>query len=107
MTSYCSGFDGKRSGKRAWKSEGLGWHSRSFSDEYDVCYAADGAFVTLFHARKEEALEIIAKAFFNRRWDRLNTGSFKSLAASRFLAASIVSQAAEEAFTEFSIGALS
>jgi hypothetical protein len=82
------------------ESEGLGWHSRSFSDEFDVCYAADGAFVTLFHARKEEPLEIVAKAFFNRRWDRLDTNSFKSLAVSRFLAASIVSQAAEEAFTE-------
>ena len=106
MMSRCSGFDGKRGGKHtdaecAWNSEGLGWHSRPFSDEFDVCYAADGAFVTLFHARKEEPLEIVAKAFFNRRWDKLNASYFKSLAVSRFLAASIVSQAAEEAFTEF------
>jgi hypothetical protein len=80
------------------ESNGLGWHSRSFSDEFDMCGAPDGSFVTLFHAKTEEPLEKIARAFFGRRWADLSTDSFKTLAVSRFLAASIVGQVAEEAF---------
>ncbi|MCX7022839.1 MAG: hypothetical protein NTW26_11335 [bacterium] len=80
------------------ESDGLGWHSRSFSDEFDMCGAPGGTFVTLFHTKKEEPLEKIARAFFGRRWDDLRTDSFKSLAVSRFLAASIVGQVAEQAF---------
>jgi hypothetical protein len=71
------------------ESVGLGWHSRSFSDEYDLCGTADGAFVTLFHIKDEGPLEKIAKAFFGRKWIKLNDSSFKTLAVSRFLAASI------------------
>ena len=74
------------------ESEGLGWHSRSFSDVYDMCGTADGAFVTLFHTKKKEPLEKMDKAFFGRRWNSLDPDSFKSLAVSRFLAASIVGQ---------------
>jgi hypothetical protein len=80
------------------ESDGLGWHSRSFSDVFDMCGTTDGAFVTLFHTKKEEPLEKIAKAFFARRWDNLDTRSFKSLAVSRFVAASIVAQVAEQVF---------
>jgi len=80
------------------ESEGLGWHSRSYSDEFDMCGAPDGSFVTLFHAKTEEPLEKIARAFFSRRWADLSFDSFKTLAVSRFLAASIVGQVAEEAF---------
>ncbi|MDA1055212.1 MAG: hypothetical protein O3C40_32725 [Planctomycetota bacterium] len=80
------------------ESDGLGWHSRSFSDEFDMCGAPDGSFVTLFHAKTEEPLEKIARAFFGRRWGDLSTDSFKTLAVSRFLAASIVGQVAEKAF---------
>src|SRR4051812_4489113 len=46
------------------ETDGLGWHARSFSDEYDLCARPDGAFVTLFHAKNEEPLEKIARAFF-------------------------------------------
>jgi hypothetical protein len=79
-------------------SEGLGWHARSFADDYDVCASPDGTFVTLFHAKSEEPLEKIARAFFGRRWDRLPTGTLNTLAVSRFLAACLVSRLAEEAF---------
>jgi hypothetical protein len=85
------------------ESDGLGWHSRSFSDEYDLCGTADGEFRTLFHAKDEEPLEKIARAFFDRKWIKLNTSSFKTLAVSRFLAASIVAQVAEEAFRDVAL----
>ncbi len=85
------------------ESDGLGWHSRSFSDEFDMCGTPDGAFVTLFHTKKEEPLEKIAKAFFGRRWDSLGAYSFKSLAVSRFLAASIVAQLVEQAFRDVAL----
>jgi len=80
------------------EADGLGWHARSFSDEYDLCGKPDGTFVTLFHTKKEEPLERIAKAFFGRRWTHLRVHSFRSLAVSRFLAASIVAQVVEGAF---------
>lgn len=82
------------------ESEGLGWHSRSFSDEFDMCGTPDGAFVTLFHTKKEEPLEKIARAFFGRRWDNLSADWFRSLAVSRFLAAGVVGQVVEQAFHE-------
>lgn len=80
------------------ESEGLGWHARSWNDEFDMCGAPDGTFVTLFHTKKEEPLEKIAKAFFGRRWENLRVEAFRSLAVSRFLAASIVGEVAELAF---------
>jgi hypothetical protein len=79
-------------------SSGLGWHARSFADDYDICAARNGAFVTLFHAKTEEPLEKIARAFFGRRWSDLEAATFRTLAVSRFLAASLVSRIAEEAF---------
>ena len=82
------------------ESDGLGWHSHSLSDEFDMCGTPDGAFVTLFHRRKEEPLEKIARAFFGRRWRTLKDYSFRSLAVSRFLAASIVAQVVEQAFAD-------
>jgi hypothetical protein len=78
--------------------DGLGWHSRSFSDGFDLCGTPDGSFVTLFHAKTEEPLEKMARAFFSRRWTDIRPDSFKTLAVSRFLAAAIVGQVAEEAF---------
>jgi hypothetical protein len=83
------------------ESEGLGWHSRSFSDEFDICGTPDGTFVTVFHTEREEPLEKIARTFFSRTWDRLGSGSFRCLAVSRYLAASIVSQVVQDAFQEF------
>src|SRR5262245_34267419 len=80
------------------ESVGLGWHARSWCDEFDMCGAADGTFVTLFHTKKEEPLEKIAKAFFGRRWADIRPDSLRSLAVSRFLAASIVGQVAEQTF---------
>lgn len=81
------------------ESEGLGWHSRAFSDLFDICGTDDGSFVTLFHTKKREPLERIARAFFARRWSNLRPREFKSLAVSRFLAASIVSQVIERAYS--------
>ena len=78
--------------------EGLGWHSRSFSDDFDMCGTPDGRFVTLFHARTEEPLERMARAFFARRWKEIRDNDFRSLAVSRFLTASIASQVAMDAF---------
>jgi hypothetical protein len=78
--------------------DGLGWHSRSFSDDFDMCGTPDGSFVTLFHAKTEEPLEKMARVFFGRRWTDISTDSFKTLPVSRFLAAAIVGQVAEEAF---------
>jgi hypothetical protein len=85
------------------ESNGLGWHSRSYADEFDMCGTSDGSFVTLFHTKTEEPLERIAKAFFKRRWAALSSGTFKTLAVSRFLAASIAGEVAEEAFPAFSL----
>ena len=65
-----------------------------------MCGTSEGAFVTLFHAKKKEPLERIARAFFGRRWDSLGTQPFKNLAVSRFLAASIVGQVVTEAFPD-------
>ncbi len=85
------------------ESSGLGWHSRSYADEFDMCGAPDASFVTLFHSQKEEPLEKIAKAFFKRRWTGLSPADFKTLAVSRFLAASIVGEVVEEVFQAFSL----
>lgn len=85
------------------ESDGLGWHSRSYADEFDMCGAPDGSFVTLFHAKKEESLEKIAKAFFKRSWSDLSPDAFKTLAVSRFLAASIAGGVAEETFRAYSL----
>jgi hypothetical protein len=63
-----------------------------------MCGTSDGAFVTLFHAKTEEPLEKMARAFFGRRWADLDADAFKTLAVSRFLAATVVGQVAEEAF---------
>ncbi len=70
-------------------SKGLGWHARSFDDKFDLCATRDGQFVTLFHCNKQEPLERIARAFFSRRWDLLKSLEYRSLAVSRFLAASL------------------
>jgi hypothetical protein len=80
------------------ESNGLGWHSRSYADEFDVCGTPDGLFVTLFHARREEPLEKIARAFFSKRWTDIDASLFKTLAVSRFLASSIAVQVAIEVF---------
>ena len=64
---------------------------------------SDADFVTLFHTKKGEPLEKVAKAFFGRRWGDLKAQSFKSLAVSRFLAASVVGQVAEQAFREVAL----
>lgn len=82
------------------ESDGLGWHARSFYDEYDMCGAPDGTFVTVFHAKKEEPLEKIAKAFFGRKWGNIRAKSFRSLAVSRFLAASLAVEVAELTFRD-------
>jgi len=85
------------------ESDGLGWHSRSYADEFEMCGAPDGSFVTLFHKNKEEPLEKIARAFFKRRWADLKPAIFKTLAVSRFLAASIAGEVAEDAFRAYSL----
>ena len=85
------------------ESQGLGWHSRSFSDTYDMCSTSDGTFVTLFHIARKEPLEKIARAFFQRRWSAIPPHDFKSLAVSRFLAASLVSEIAERAYGDVSL----
>lgn len=81
------------------ESEGLGWHSRSFSDHFNMCGAQDGRFVTLFHTKKKEPLEKITSALFRRDWNKLGNLPFENLAVSRYLAASIVSQIVNEAFS--------
>ena len=85
------------------ESEGLAWHARSFSDLYNMCGTPEGMFVTLFHAKKKEPLEKVARAFFGRRWTKLREHSFKSLAVSRFLAAGIVAQVVERVFADPSL----
>lgn len=85
------------------ESEGLGWHSRPFADEYDMCGTPDGRFVTLFHRRKKELLERVARAFFSRRWSDLSRQDFKSLAVSRFLAAGIVCRVAEQRYRDVTL----
>lgn len=79
-------------------SDGLGWHARSFSDDYDMCAAPDGAFVTVFHTKSEEPLEKIARSFFGRRWSNLPQATLQTLAVSRFLSACLVGRIAEESF---------
>jgi hypothetical protein len=80
-------------------SDGLGWHARSFADDYDVCAGRDGSFVTLFHARKKEPLERVARAVFGDRWGDIKPEQLRTLSVSRFLAASLVTQLAVEAFS--------
>jgi hypothetical protein len=81
-------------------SEGLGWHARSFADDYDMIAAPDGNFVTIYNVagKDKEPLEKIAKAFFNRRWKSLSPEMFRTLAVSRFLSASLIGEIAEAAF---------
>lgn len=73
------------------ETAGLGWHGRALSDTYDLCAAPDGRFVTLFHTKKKEPLEKIARAFFARRWSDISQDEFRSLTVSRFLTASLIS----------------
>jgi hypothetical protein len=80
------------------ESDGLGWHSRAFADDFDLCASPDGNFVTLFHTKKDELLEKIAKAFFHRQWSKINPDTFRSLTVSRFLAATIVAEVVQRAF---------
>ena len=82
------------------ETDGLGWHGRPFSDQFDMCATPEGDFVTLFHAAKKEPLEKIARAFFGRRWNSIDAQLFKNLAVSRFLAASIVGQVVVHAFAD-------
>lgn len=85
------------------ESEGLGWHARSFSDTFDLCATKEGSFVTVFHTAKEEALEKIARAFFQRRWRSLKPELFRNLAVSRFLSASVVAEVADAAFHDLNL----
>jgi hypothetical protein len=78
--------------------DGLGWHARSYDDHYDLVAAPDGTFVTLFHAKKVEPLEKIAKAFFARRWHDLAGDDIRTLAVSRFLSAALAGEIAEDVF---------
>ena len=68
-----------------------------------MCGSSDGDFVSVFHTKKREPLEKIARAFFGRRWSALKPDSFKSLAVSRFLAASVVGQVAEQVYQSASL----
>ena len=85
------------------ESDGLGWHSRPYSDTYDVCATREAHFVTMFHTRKKEPLEKVAKSFYARRWADLSSTHYRSLAVSRFLAASIVSRVAERAHSNIEL----
>ena len=78
------------------ESDGLGWHGRALSDTYDLCGAPDGSFVTLFHTKKKEPLEKIARAFFARRWNCISQNEFRSLSVSRFLTATLLSGMVEQ-----------
>lgn len=78
------------------ESDGLGWHGRALSDTYDLCGAPDGSFVTLFHTKKKEPLEKIARAFFSRRWNNISQNEFRSLSVSRFLTATLLSEMVEQ-----------
>lgn len=85
------------------ESDGLGWHSRPYSDTYDVCATKDARFLTIFHTKKKEPLERVARSFYARRWADLSATHFKSLAVSRFLAASIVSRVAESVYRDLEL----
>jgi hypothetical protein len=85
------------------ESEGLGWNARAWNDDFDLVGTPDGAFVTLFHAKREEPLERIARAFFARHWKDLKAETLRTLAVSRFLSASIVAQVAEQAFGDLKL----
>jgi len=80
------------------ESDGLGWQSRPYSDDFDMCGTRDGAFVTVFHTKTEEPLERAARAFFNRHWQSIDADSFANVAVSRFLAASLVARMAEQSW---------
>ena len=78
--------------------DGLGWQARSFDDPFHVCARPDGTFVTLFHAKRYERLEKIARAFFGRRWEAIDPEVAQTLAVSRFLNAALVAMMLEDAF---------
>ena len=81
-------------------SEGFGWHARSWSDRFDVCYSPEGDFVTLFHVKNKEPLEKIAKAFFQGRFEDMERHDYKRLGVSRFLSACLVTDVALASFPE-------
>lgn len=80
------------------ESDGLGWQSRPYSDDFYMCGKPDGEFVTVYHKKKtrEQPLKRTARAFFNRRWSSIDADSFANVAVSRFLAASLVADVAEQ-----------
>ena len=80
------------------ESDGLGWHSRSYSDVFEMTGTPCGEFVTLFHSKTEEPLERIARAFFHGRSADIDPRQLQTLAVSRFLTASLASRVIEEAY---------
>ena len=82
------------------ESDGLGWQSRPYADDFYMHGKRDGRFATVYHAKKkkEEPLERTARAFFNRRWRSIDADSFVNVAVSRFLAASLVDKMAVKAW---------
>lgn len=54
--------------------------------------------MTLFHAKRYERLEKIARAFFGRRWEAIDPEVAQTLAVSRFLSAALVATMLEDAF---------
>jgi hypothetical protein len=108
---YCATLRGAtwQPARATWKyrfhlhSAGLGWHARSFDDEFDLCATSEGEFVTLFHRAKDEPLERVARAFFDRQWDRLRLLEYRSLASSRFLAAALSVEVALRAYADYSL----
>jgi len=79
------------------ESDGLGWQSRRYSDNFDLCSTPDGMFKTVFHAKKkkEQLLERAYCAFFDSRWQGVDSDRFRNLDVSRYLAASLVDKMVE------------
>ena len=78
------------------ESDGLGWHSRSFSDQFDMCGCSGRRLCNPIPHQEGGAPREDCEGVLWTRWDDLRTDSFRSLAVSRFLAASIVGQMAEQ-----------
>lgn len=82
------------------ESDGLGWQSRPYADDFYMHGKRDGRFATVYHAKKkkEEPLETTARAFFSGRWQSIDADSFANVAVSRFLAASLVDKMVTKAW---------
>ncbi|MCC7539841.1 MAG: hypothetical protein IT379_26705 [Deltaproteobacteria bacterium] len=74
-------------------TNGLGWTSRAWDHDFNLIADTSGAFITLFTAQQDPLKRAVAD-FFHGRWRDVE--AFRSLSASRLLAATLASRVVSE-----------